>query len=84
VHAHNRPGTSTESTTFTGKPFQDGEKIVKECLIAAVQHLAPEKVILFGSIPLSRRTITDRVEEIGADLKDQLAGNCRSFCLGCG
>lgn len=46
--------------------------MVKECLQVAAQHLAPEKLKLFDAVPLSRRTVTRRVEDIGNDLKNQL------------
>lgn len=46
--------------------------MVKECLHVAAQHLTPEKLKLFDAVPLTRRTVTRRIEDIGNDLKLQL------------
>ena len=53
------------------KPFSDGE-FVKDCLMAVVDVLIPEKRSLFSNISLSRRTVTRRVEELTEDLKISL------------
>ncbi|KAK0153316.1 General transcription factor II-I repeat domain-containing protein 2B [Merluccius polli] len=45
------------------KPHAEGE-FVKECLVAIAELLAPDKVKLFQSISLSRRTVADRITEI--------------------
>ena len=39
------------------KPFSDGE-FVKDCLLAAVEELAPTKINDFRKISLSRQTVT--------------------------
>ena len=43
------------------KPFSDGE-CVKECIMAAVNIVCPEKKHLFPDISLSARTVTRRIE----------------------
>ena len=53
------------------KPFSDGE-FVKDCLMAVVDVLIPEKRSLFSNISLSRRTVTRRIEELAEDLKISL------------
>ena len=41
------------------KPFGDGE-IIKECMVESVRMLCPDKLELFQSISLSRRTVVRR------------------------
>lgn len=57
------------------KPFTDGE-FVKECLLAVVDIVCPEKKSLFASISLSGRTVTRRIEEMSADVKSCLMDAC--------
>ena len=45
------------------KPFTDAE-FIKECTLAIVKEVCPEKKVLFDSIPLSARTVTRKVEII--------------------
>jgi len=44
------------------KPFMDGDYI-KECLIAAVKEICPEKVNLFTPISLSHQTVVRRIND---------------------
>ena len=43
-------------------PFAEGE-FVKECLMAVVDIVCPEKKSLFSNVSLSRRTVTRRIEK---------------------
>ncbi|XP_075067564.1 general transcription factor II-I repeat domain-containing protein 2A-like [Mixophyes fleayi] len=53
------------------KPFSDGE-FIKECLVDSAELICPEKKDAFENIPLSRRTVTRRVEGIAENLEFQL------------
>ena len=53
------------------KSFIDAE-FIKECTLAIVNKVCPEKKVLFDSIPLSARTVTRKVEVISEQLKLQL------------
>ena len=71
------------------KPVSDGE-MIKECIIKAVQRLTenlplPDSqkkrlVSTVNNIPLSRRTVTRRVEDIAMELKSNLMKELQS-CL---
>ena len=50
------------------KPFTDGE-FVKDCLLAVVDVVCPEKKSLFEAVSLSARTVTRRIEDLAADVK---------------
>ena len=50
------------------KPFTDG-KFVKDCLLAVVDVVCPEKRSLFEAVSLSARTVTRRIEDLAADVK---------------
>ena len=56
------------------KPFTDAE-FIKECTLAIVNEVCPEKKLLFDSIPLSARTVTRKVEIVSENLKLQLKTN---------
>lgn len=53
------------------KPFSEGE-FVKECLVDSAALICPEKKEAFEQVPLSRRTVTRRIEDIAANLELQL------------
>ena len=57
------------------KSFSEGE-FVNDCLLACSDILCPKKTKTFDCASLSRRTITRRVEEISADLHDQIKDEC--------
>ena len=59
------------------KPFTDAE-FIKECILAIVNKVCPEK-ILFDSIPLSARRVTRKVEVISEHLKLQLKNKGNDF-----
>ena len=59
-----------------GKSFSDGA-IVKECLFIAAEEM--ESIDSMSAISLSRQTGTERVEDLGADIKSQLKTLCNSF-----
>ncbi|CAH2012429.1 unnamed protein product [Acanthoscelides obtectus] len=54
----------------SGRPFTDGA-LVKECLVECAEILCPSPVTNFES----EQTISRRILELGADLKEQLRGN---------
>ena len=60
------------------KPFTDAE-FIKECTLAIVNEVCPEKKVLFDSIPLSARTVTRKVEIICEHLKLQLKNKGNDF-----
>ena len=49
------------------KPFSEGE-FVKECLVDSAALICSERKEAFEKIPLSRRTVTRRVEDIAENL----------------
>lgn len=60
------------------KPFSEGG-FVKECLVDAAALICPEKKEAFEQVPLSRRTVTRRVEDIAGNLTLQLESEVASF-----
>ena len=60
------------------KPFTDAE-FIKECTLAIINEVCPEKKLLFDGIPLSARTVTRKVEVIFENLKLQLKNKCTDF-----
>ena len=56
-------------------PFAEGE-FVKECLMAVVDIVCPEKKSLFSNVSLSRRTVTRRIEDLAADVRGSLKDTC--------
>uniref|UniRef100_A0A1A8N5E2 Zinc finger, BED-type containing 5 n=1 Tax=Nothobranchius rachovii TaxID=451742 RepID=A0A1A8N5E2_9TELE len=59
------------------KPFSEGE-FVKECMVDSAALICPEKSA-FEQIPLSRRTVTRRTEDIAGNLELQLQREVASF-----
>ncbi|XP_005817565.2 general transcription factor II-I repeat domain-containing protein 2-like [Xiphophorus maculatus] len=62
----------------TGKPFSEGE-FIKECLVDSAALICPEKKEEFEKVPLSRRTVTRRVEDISCNLELQLQREVANF-----
>lgn len=60
------------------KPFTDGNYI-KECLIAAVEEICPEKVNLFAQISLSRQTVERRIGNISSEISRSLNTITKNF-----
>ncbi|XP_074045122.1 LYR motif-containing protein 9 isoform X1 [Macrotis lagotis] len=60
------------------RPHVEGE-FVKECLVAAAELLAPEKVRLFQSVSLSRRTVSDRITDLAQDIEKTLKDSAAEF-----
>ena len=60
------------------KPFSDGE-FVKDCLLAAVEELAPTKVKDFRKISLSRQTVTRKIDLISNQISNTLKTASNSF-----
>ena len=61
-----------------GKPFTDG-KLIKECIIEAVNDLCPEKASLFENISLSASTVVRRTEELGENIQSQIHEKAKDF-----
>nr|XP_039265735.1 general transcription factor II-I repeat domain-containing protein 2A-like [Styela clava] len=64
--------------TQNSKPFSEGE-FVKECLVETAAIVCPDKTDAFKQVPLSRRTVTRRVECIAGDLREQLLHYVKQF-----
>ncbi|XP_076810276.1 general transcription factor II-I repeat domain-containing protein 2-like [Clavelina lepadiformis] len=65
------------------KPYDDGTR-AKEILVKAAEKLAPKSVHLFQKLSLSRRTVCERIQEMGQDIEDNLkkrAGKFVNFSL---
>ncbi|UYV82126.1 EPM2AIP1 [Cordylochernes scorpioides] len=54
-----------------GKPFTDGE-MIKECIIAVVEEMCPEKVNLLKTVSMSANTVARSVENIAENISSQL------------
>ncbi|UYV76589.1 EPM2AIP1, partial [Cordylochernes scorpioides] len=54
-----------------GKPFTDGE-MIKECIIAVVEEMCPEKVNLLKTVSMSANTVARKVENIAENISSQL------------
>ena len=54
-------------------------EFIKECTLAIVNEVFPEKKLLFDSIPLSARTVTRQVEVICENFKLQLKNKTTNF-----
>ncbi|XP_056440141.1 general transcription factor II-I repeat domain-containing protein 2A-like [Gadus chalcogrammus] len=87
--AFTRPQTDGENITRASfvvseliatklKPHAEGE-FVKECLVAAAELLAPDKVKLFQSVSLSRRTVSERITDMAQDIEKTLKNTARDF-----
>ena len=87
--AFTRPQTDRENITSASfvvseliatklKPHAEGE-FVKECLSAAAELLAPDKVKLFQSVSLSRRTVSERITDMAQDIEKTLKNTARVF-----
>ncbi|XP_077974754.1 general transcription factor II-I repeat domain-containing protein 2-like [Styela clava] len=61
-----------------GKPFTDGA-FIKDCILEAVNYLCPEKVNLFTSISLSPSSVVRKVEELGANVEQQIHDKAKNF-----
>ncbi len=60
------------------RPHSEGE-FVKECLVAAAELLAPDKVKLFQSVSLSRRTVAERITDMAQDIETTLNDTAKKF-----
>ena len=61
----------SEKIAKASKPFSEGE-FLKECMIAAADIICPKMKNAFTNLSLSRRTVTERCEEIANNLSSQL------------
>lgn len=61
-----------------GKPLSDGE-FVKHCLIKVAEIMCPEKTQDFSNVSLSRQTVTRRIEDLSANLNQQVSDKARAF-----
>ena len=62
------------------KPFSEGE-FIKECLVDSAALICPEKKEAFENVPLSRRSVTRRIEDIAGNLENQLQSKADNFEL---
>ena len=60
------------------KAFSEGE-IVKECLIIYTDIVFPEKSDEVHKICLSRRTVTRRITDLAADVRNQCVIKCKEY-----
>ena len=63
-----------------GKPFSDVD-IIKESIIEVVSCIHPENISRYKELPLSRKTITSRQQELASNLKQQLNSTIHFFYL---
>ncbi|XP_076820963.1 general transcription factor II-I repeat domain-containing protein 2-like [Clavelina lepadiformis] len=61
-----------------GKSFTEGE-FVKKCMLRAVSRICPREIEKFRSVSLSRTTVQRRVEDIAANLTNQLQQKVNEF-----
>uniref|UniRef100_A0A8C4NEB7 SPIN-DOC-like zinc-finger domain-containing protein n=1 Tax=Eptatretus burgeri TaxID=7764 RepID=A0A8C4NEB7_EPTBU len=59
------------------KPFTEGE-FLKECMMAVVEDVCPDKSREFAAISLSARSLTRHIEEMAADVRGTLKDMCQS------
>uniref|UniRef100_A0A5S6QHL4 Dimer_Tnp_hAT domain-containing protein n=1 Tax=Trichuris muris TaxID=70415 RepID=A0A5S6QHL4_TRIMR len=60
------------------RPHVEGE-FVKDCMMVAAELLAPDKVKLFQSVSLSRRTVSDRITDLAQDIEKTMKDSARDF-----
>ncbi len=63
-----------------GTPFTEGE-LIKECLVKVATVICPEKMQDFKNINLSRNTVGRRIEDLSANLKEQVRDKVPTFEL---
>ncbi len=61
-----------------GTPFTEGE-LIKECLVKVATVIFPEKMQDFKNINLSRNTVGLRIEDLSANLKEQVRDKVPTF-----
>lgn len=64
--------------TKAGKPFTDGQ-LVKDCILATLQEICPDKFSLFSAISLLANTVARRTEDLGNNVVYQLKDACIDF-----
>jgi len=42
---------------------------MKECIVTAAKLLAPDKITLFHKVSLSKRAVSDQIQEMGDDIE---------------
>ena len=55
------------------------EEFMKKCVATAAKLLAPDKVTLFQNVSLSRRTVSDRIQEMGDVIEKNNEGQSSIF-----
>jgi len=60
------------------KPHIKGE-FLKECIVTAAKLLPPNKMTLFQKDSLSRRTVSDWIQEMGDDIEKNTEGWSSAF-----
>ena len=72
--------TSNEIRELTAKKLKPHiEEFVKECIVTAAKMLAPDKDTLFKKVSLCRRTISDRIKEMGEHIDETLKNRAKAF-----
>nr|XP_032814298.1 general transcription factor II-I repeat domain-containing protein 2-like [Petromyzon marinus] len=61
-----------------GKPFSDGD-FIKQCLTKVVGIMCPEKMQDFNDVSMSRNTVVRRIEDLSANLKQQVSDKACAF-----
>ena len=52
---------------------------MKKCVATAAKLLAPDKVTSFQNVSLSRKTVSDRIQEMGDVIEKTLKDKAQSF-----
>ncbi|KAK0134714.1 hypothetical protein N1851_029673 [Merluccius polli] len=60
------------------KSFSEGE-FIKECLVDSAALVCPEKKEVVENVPLSRRTVARKIEDIAGNLELQLQEKVDTF-----
>ena len=68
----------SQMITVSGKPYIDGA-FIKNCLIKTVETLCPDKAHLFKDLSLTRNTVATRIDEMSANLKEQIKTASANF-----
>ena len=61
----------SQMIAVSGKPYTD-EAFIKNCLVKTVETLCPDKAHLFKDLSLTRNTVATRIDEMSANLKEQI------------
>ena len=68
----------SQITAASGKPYTDSA-FIKNFLVKTAKTLCPDKVQLFKDVELTRNTVADRIDEMFANLKNQIRAASTKF-----